>query len=141
MKRGAILAALALAGCGSSVDVSDDLLNRTAAGDPQAIETAAKKLPRTDPGEHGQLEDALARAMQVAPAKVLALVGRDKRLSAHAICVPFLAGDEAPRRLKELVARSRAAIESVTDPALARAKTDCLAEVTAAETALERSGE
>lgn len=139
-----VTCALPLAACGSPAGgniTSDEVLARVAAGNPDAIDAAAAALSKTDAGDHMMLRSALARAMQVAPERVLGLVGTGKGLDAGAICVPFLSEDESPQVLKETVAKSRKAIESVTDPALADARTACLAEVASAEAVLDRGGE
>lgn len=134
-------AALALAGCsaGSSGGTAD--LDAVAAGDPAAIDRAVARLPGADAPAAERIQRALARAMQAAPDRVLPLVNRSDKLRASAVCVPFLPEDDSPMALKEIVAKSRYAIESVDDPALARQKTACLAEIAAAETELARNGE
>lgn len=136
--------ALALGGCSvkPAIDVtSDDGLAQVAKGNPDAVEAAGKALTRADAADAEKLRGALVLAMQVAPDKVLALVGRDEALAPQSICVPRVDENETPQGNKAALARSRKAIESVTDPALAKAKEACLAELVQSEAAFDHGPE
>lgn len=137
------LLAVLLAGCAAKQPevTSEQGLEWVAQGSPEAINAAVKALAGSNPADAEKLHDALARAMQVAPERVLALVGARDVLASRNICVPVLSAGESPKQVKEELARSRKAIESVTDPKLARAKEACIAELVQAETAVDRGEE
>ena len=137
------LLALAIAGCGTAQPevTSDEGLQWVARGSPEALAAAVRALPKADGHAGEALLDALGRAMQVEPARVLALVGTSDLLAPRYICVPSLFGDDAPQRVKAELERSRKAIESVSDPALARPREACLAELAQAQSAIDREEE
>lgn len=143
MRLAVPLLAMLLAGCTTKQPdmTSDEGLASIAQGSPEAIDAAVKALPRANPARAEKLHDALARAMQSAPERVLALVGTSDLLAAPNLCVPVLAANDTPLARKNALTRSRKAIESVTDPKLAAAKEACIAELVQAETAVDRSEE
>ena len=144
MRRLALpLLAVLLAGCAAKAPdmTSDEGLASIAQGSPEAIDAAVKALPGADPAKAEKLHDALARAMQSAPDRVLGLVGTSTFLAAPNLCVPVLAANDTPQARKNALARSRKAIESVADPKLAGAKEACIAELVQAETAVDRGEE
>jgi hypothetical protein len=140
--RAVPLLALALAACGTAPPAtSDEGLERIAKGSPEAIAEAVAALPDADGHAGESLLDALARAMQVAPERVLALVGTSALLAPQNICVPILSAGDPPQVARAELERSRVAIEAVKDPRLAKAREACLAEVAQAQTALDRQEE
>jgi len=145
--RRPVLAGIALAvlvaGCAAKQPevTSKEGLAWIAQGSPEAIAAAVNALPRSNAARAERLHDALAHAMQSAPDRVLPLVGTADTLSARNVCVPMLAEGATPKEQKDDLARSRKAIESVTDPALAKAKEACLAELVQVETAVDRGEE
>ena len=143
MRLAVPLLAMLLAGCTAKQPdmTSEEGLASIAQGSPEAIDAAVKALPGAGPAKAEKLHDALARAMQSAPDRVLALVGTSDVLAPPNLCVPVLAEDDTPQARKNILSRSRKAIESVTDPKLAAAKEACIAELVQAETAVDRGEE
>ncbi len=139
MTRAALAPMLLLCGlgaCGQPDVTTYPGTEQVAKGEPQAISEAVTAL--ADPKRANKdLLHALGRAMQVAPERVLPLVGTTGLLTAQAICLPQ-PWNETPQSWKATIEASRKAIESVSDPALAKPREACLAEVNAAATALDR---
>lgn len=111
-----------------------------AKGSPEAIAAAVAAGPRADGHAAEELAHALGRAMQVAPERVLSLIGTQDLFTAQAICLPQH-WDGTPRNRRETIEASRKAIEAVNDPALSKQREACLAEINAATTALDREEE
>jgi plasmid maintenance system antidote protein VapI len=134
MTRAALVPMLALlcgvAACTRHPDVlTEDGAEWVAKGSPEAIAAAVEAAPRADTHPAEALADALARAMQVAPERVLPLVGtRGPLFQAAAICLPQ-GWDDTPQEWAATIERSRAKIAAVTDPALAAQKKACLDEI------------
>lgn len=133
-----ILLLCAVAACAQQPDaLSEQGAEWVAKGSPEAIAAAVAAAPRADTHPAEALADALGRAMQVAPQRVLPLVGTQRLFSPQAICLPQPWTDN-PRTRRATIEASRKAIEGVSDPALAKQREACLAEVNAAATALDR---
>lgn len=97
-----------------------------ARGSPQWVALAAKLMTHADACYAEGLQDALGQAMRRAPRAVLPLVGRSATLSAELICLPFISDEIAVSTQSIAVARSRRAIEAVSDEALRQQREACL---------------
>jgi hypothetical protein len=86
-------------------------------------------MRRRDAGDAEMLGDALGRAMQVAPQRVLPLVNRAPGLDANWICTPFVSDEMPLARARAIVRKSRWAIESVREPRLAKQRAACLDDI------------
>jgi hypothetical protein len=137
MTRAALAPMLALlcglGACGQPDVLTEEGAEWVARGSPEAIAAAVEAAPRADTHPAEALADALARAMQVAPERVLPLVGTNGPLfQPGAICLPQ-GWDDTPQQRSASLARSRASISAVKDSALARQKKACLDEIARAE--------
>lgn len=101
---------------------------RTAAGDPGWVALTAELIKR---GRMGSACDGeampilLGEAMALRPSVVLPLVGRSPELSPAAICLP-LRIEPTPAQMRKDVSALRQAMARVSEPALERAKAECL---------------
>ncbi|MCW3847800.1 hypothetical protein OF829_11170 [Sphingomonas sp. LB-2] len=136
------LALIAGGGCSPARDMPlNAIADEAATGNPEGIVSAVSRLKQSGTRDAETLQDALGRAMQVAPDRVLPLVGTSEALAPRHICLPLLDPMAPPHWAKEQIEASRKAIEGVRDPSLAKPREACLAEVNSAATALDRGEE
>jgi hypothetical protein len=120
--------------------LSERYLAWVARGSAAAVASARREMARLDAGDAEALGDALGRAMQVAPSRVLPLVNSAPGLSADWICTPFIGEDVSIERASAILRRSRKAIERVNDPRLASARAACLREIRESQFSLAHHG-
>ena len=113
-------------------------LARAAAGDSAAIAAAREALRTSDAGNTDMLQDALGRAMQVSPERILPLVDTAPELRAQNICLPFLSEDDPKAEIRATILRTRDRLDAVRDPQLAAAKAACMSQVRRNLAALDR---
>jgi len=97
-------------------------------------------MRRRDAGDAESLGDALGRAMQLAPTRVLPLVDTAPGLDANWICTPFIGDDVSISRARAILRKSRKAIEGVRNPRLGKARATCLRDIREGEAELARHG-
>jgi hypothetical protein len=126
----AIAMMVAIGSAGHGVAVAKDharaFFDWVAQGSPSAVSAAVEAMRTSDAGDAESLTDALGRAMQVAPARVLPLVDSGSEFSADRICVPFLSDDQPVPAVLRSLERSRQSIASVSEVGLARQRAACL---------------
>jgi hypothetical protein len=118
--------------------LSDAYLAWVAKGSAPAIASAKKEMGRRDAGDAEDLGDALGRAMQAAPRRVLPLVDSGPGFDANWLCAPFIGEDVSLGRARAILRKSRMAVERVHDARLAKARAVCLRNIREGEATLAR---
>jgi hypothetical protein len=110
-----------------------------ASGAREWLSIAVRLLNDSDACYTESLQDAIARALVPAPARVIALVNSSELLDASSICVPFLSAEEDSQKHLQYLRRAEAALHKVRIPALRQAKRACLVEFQKTRQALKMS--
>jgi hypothetical protein len=94
-------------------------------GDARWIALVPRLAPGTDAGTAEELPIALAFALPRNPEAVLSVIGGKKGLRIADVCsAPFI--EDTVPNIPAYIKRAEAAVSRVSDPALARTKTECL---------------
>jgi hypothetical protein len=119
--------------------LTDRYLAWVAKGSLPAIASAKREMRRRDAGDAEDLGDALGRAMQVAPLRVLPLVNSGPGFEANWLCTPLISEDVSTARAKAILRRSRVSIERVRDRKLSRQRAICLKDIQEGEANLAKA--
>ena len=113
--------------------------NAAASGVQDWIDAAVLLYEHTDAGWSEGLHDALGRAMQIAPARVLPLVNSSKNQTASTICLPWMLDDtgDTDDHYRHIVQRAKRMFERFLKTKYHNQAAACLVEIGVAERSFE----